>query len=122
MKFDKSVISEWLLGALIVVALVLLTNPFNLLMTSAFLLTLLMLLGTIMIAFAVFVWREQPRDEREALYSFQAGRNAYLVGSGVLVLAIIVESLQHKLDPWLSATLGAIVLTKLVFSIWSRHR
>ncbi len=114
--------SEGLIGIAIVTALVLLINPFNILMTSAITLTLIMILAVAVIAFAVFIWREKPHDEREALYGLMAGRISYFIGGGVLVVAIIVQSIQHHIDLWLAVTLGAMVLTKLIVSAWISRR
>jgi hypothetical protein len=122
MKIKSPELSEWLLGAAIVVALVLLINPSNVLMPSAFTLTLIMILAVTMIAFAVFVWREQPRDEREALHGLKAGHISYFIGAGVLVTAIIVQVVQHELDQWLAVALGAMVITKLLVSAWIRRK
>jgi uncharacterized membrane protein len=122
MKISKQNISEWLLGAATIIALVLLINPFNIIMTSVFSLTLIMILAVALIAFAVFVWHEKPRDEREALHGLKAGHISYFIGGGVLVLAIIVQVIQHDLDKWLAAALGAMVITKLAVNAWTKHR
>jgi hypothetical protein len=112
----NKLLSEMLVAIAIVVALTLLINPFHIIMTSALTLTLIMVLAVAVIAFAVFIWREKPSDEREALYSLKAGRISYLIGGAVLVLAIIVQSIHHHLDLWLAVTLGAMVVTKFVVS------
>ena len=122
MKINMPATSEWLLGSAIVVALLLLINPFNILMTSALTLTLIMILAVTIIAFAVFIWREQPRDEREALYGLKAGHVSYFIGGGVLVAAIIVQAIQHRLDQWLAVALGSMVITKLLVSTWIRRK
>ena len=119
---NSPAVSEGLLAAAMVVALVLLMNPFDVLMTSAFTLTLIMILAVTVIAFGVFVWREKPRDERESLYGLMAGRISYFIGGSVIVVAIIVQSIQHDLDRWLAAALGAMVITKLIVSAWTRRR
>jgi hypothetical protein len=119
-KFPE--LSEGLIGIAIVIALVLLINPFNFLMTSAVTLTLIMILAVAVIAFAIFIWREKPLDEREALHSLMAGRISYFIGGGVLVVAIIAQSVRHHLDLWLAVTLGAMVLTKLFVSAWMRRK
>lgn len=122
MKTDKAVASEWVLGTAIAAALVLLINPFSFWMPSAAVLALSMLLAVLVIGFAVFIWRERPRDEREVQYGQRAARVSYFIGGGVLLLAIVAQSLMHMLDPWLPAALGAMVLAKLVASAWWRHQ
>lgn len=121
-KIKSTLLPEAMLSMAIVVALILLLNPYDFLMTSAFTLTLIMVLAVAMIAFGVFIWREQPRDEREALHGLQAGRISYFAGAAVLVLAIIIEVVQHRLDVWLAIALGAMVLVKLTVSTWNRYR
>ncbi len=118
MKLRLPQASEGLIGLAIVIALVLLINPLSILMTSAVTLSLIMILAVAVIAFAVFIWREKPHDEREALYGLMAGRISYFIGGGVLVVAIIIQSIQHHLDLWLAITLGAMVITKLIVSTW----
>ena len=121
MKSNTSALSESLLAAAIVIALALLINPFDIIMTSTLTLTLLMILAVTVIAFAVFIWREKPRDEREALHGLMAGRVSFYIGGGVLVIAIISQSIQHNLDQWLAVALGAMVIAKLIVSAWTRR-
>ena len=118
----KNRLSEWLVALATIIALILLVNPLNLIMTSAYTLMLLMLLGIAVIAFGVFVWREDFHDEREELYAMKAGRLSYFVGGGVLVIAITVQTIQHSLDAWLVIALAAMVMTKLVVSAWHQSR
>jgi amino acid transporter len=122
MNIEKQTLSEWLLGIIIVTGLILLMDPFNFLMTSAVTLTAIMILAVAIISFAVFVWREKPKDEREAFYGLKAGHVSYFAGGGVLVTAIIVQAAQHHLDKWLAATLGIMVITKLIVSAWTRRK
>lgn len=122
MKINKTRMSEWLLALAIIAALLLLVNPFGVIMTSAYVLTSLMLLGLAVIAFGAFIWRENYRDEREEHNAMKAGRLSYFAGGAVLVLAIIVETLQHTLDLWLVAALAIMVVTKLGVSAWHQYR
>jgi uncharacterized membrane protein len=122
MKINRNRLSEWLLACAIIAALILLINPFDFIMTSAYILTSLMLLGLAVIAFGAFVWREHYRDEREEHNAMKAGRLSYFAGGAVLVIAIIVETLNHTLDIWLVITLAAMVVTKLFVSAWHTYR
>jgi putative flippase GtrA len=72
--------------------------------------------------FAAFVWREDARDEREELHRLIANRTAFLAGVFVLVLGVIVQAFAHASDPWLVATLAAMVLAKVAGLIYSRMR
>jgi len=82
----------------------------------------MMIAGLIVVfaLFASFIWGETAQDEREALHRFMAGRIAYLAGAGGLVVAIIVESLQHDLDPWLIGILGIMILAKISGLLYGR--
>ena len=122
MKLNKTRLSEWLLGLAIVFALVLVINPFGIIMTSTYTLTILMILGVAVIAFGAFIWRERYRDEREELHAMKAGRLSYFAGGGVLVVAIITQTLSHSLDIWLVIALVAMVVTKLAVSAWNLNR
>ena len=122
MRIDKARMSEWLLAIAIIIALVLLINPFGIIMTSTYILMVLMLLGVAVIAFGVFVWRERFHDEREEMHAMKAGRLSYFAGGMVLVTAIIVQTIEHTLDMWLVIALAAMVLTKLAVSAWYQYR
>jgi hypothetical protein len=47
-----------------------------------------------------------------------SGRIAFLVGSTLLTLGIIVQSLNHNVDAWLVVTLVAMILSKIVVRIY----
>ena len=108
-------------GALIVL-LVLFLNPFGFWMPNTLLLMMIAGLIVVFALFASFIWRETAQDEREALHRFMAGRIAYLAGAGGLVVAIIIESLQHDLDPWLVGILGIMILAKISGLIYGRTK
>jgi cytochrome c biogenesis factor len=75
---------------------------------SAQMLILTILLGFIA-TFLVLLWRENPGDEREAVNQASASRAAYVVGAVVL----IIQSLQHTIDPAVPLALLAMISTKV---------
>ena len=79
---------------------------------SAQMLILTILLGFIA-TFLVLLWRENPHDEREAVNQASASRAAYVVGAVVLIIALIIQSLQHKIDPAVPLALLAMISTKV---------
>lgn len=85
-------------------------------------LLIMMVVGLVVVfaLFASFIWRENAHDEREGLHRMIAGRVAFIVGSGVMVLGIIVQSIKHNLDPWLVFILGVMILAKIGGIIYSR--
>lgn len=105
---------EILVSLIFIVLLILLLNPFDFWMPNNILIMMLVGLIVIFAVFAIFIWRESAKDEREILHRMFAGRVAYLVGTGMLVLGIIIQSFNHKLDSWLVFTLGLMVLAKIM--------
>jgi len=69
--------------------------------------------------FAIFILRENSEDEREAQHRALAGRNAFLAGSGILTLGIVIQGYVHQVDPWLVGALIVMVITKFVTRLWS---
>lgn len=115
-------LQEIFVSSALIVLIVLFLNPFDFWMPNAL---LLMMVAGLIVAFALFasfVWRENVKDEREALHGLMAGRIAYLTGAGGLIIGIIVQSLQHNLDGWLVAILGVMILAKIITLIYGRMK
>ena len=70
--------------------------------------------------FSAFAWRETATDERQNIHRMLAGRIAFLTGSAILMLAILVQDLAHAIDPWLVIALAGMVLAKAVGLAYSR--
>ena len=118
----KNNLSEVFISIVLIVLLALFLNPFSWFMPSMLVMTLLAVLLIAFFIFAAFVWREKAGDEREQTHQMLAGRVAFLVGSGVLVLGIIIQEYQHALDPWLVYTLGAMILAKVGTLLYGRKK
>jgi len=87
--------------------------------------TLSMLIVALILAFiifAAFILKEKPLDEREALHTWKAGRLSFLVGTSVLILAVIFQAAKHNIDPWLVIALAAMVLSKILWRIYSHKK
>ena len=110
-----------ILSLLLVAFATLLVNPFMFWMPNMFTMMTLILFAVIFFAFAGLIWKESSGDEREDLHKLMAGRIAYLTGSGVIVIAIIVQGWQHMLDPWLVTALTAMVLAKVIALAYRDH-
>ena len=115
-------LQEVVVSLILIVLLVLLLNPFHFWMPTNILMIMLVGLMVIFAIFASFVWRENAKDERELLHRMFAGRVAYLVGTGTLVLAIIVQCFSHQLDPWLVLVLVLMILSKIYGIMYSRTK
>jgi len=113
--------TEIFLAGTVLALLFLLTDPFMLFMPNALHMIILVILVLLFGLFSIYIWREQTRDEREELHRNIAGRFAYLVGAAILLLAIIVQSFQHMLDPWLLGALSGMISAKIIGILYSKY-
>ncbi len=104
--------------ALVVVAILLL-NPFHFWMPDMVVICMLASILALFGLFASFVLRETVIDERDSQHRTLAGRNAFLAGSGVLTVAIVVQGYTHSVDPWIVSALIVMVVVKIGSRIWS---
>jgi len=116
----NNLLQEISISGILIILLILFLNPFGFWMPTA--LVMMMVLGLVVVfaLFASFVWRENHRDEREGLHKIMAGRIAFLVGTALLTLGIIVQSFNHELDPWLVFTLAGMIVAKVISLIYGR--
>ncbi|MCE9541319.1 hypothetical protein K8R03_02020 [Candidatus Kaiserbacteria bacterium] len=115
----KDMMPEIVSALIFCVLAVFLLNPMGLWMPSMAHMTMLALSAVAFGAFIVFILRESAKDERDAVHRSAAGRAAFLAGSAVLILGIIVQNSMHRIDPWLVVALIAMVVGKVVARIWS---
>ena len=113
---------EIIVSLSLLLSLFVLFDPFHLLMLSMAQMLLLCLVAVIFSAYAIFLFREQTRDEREEKHKYIGNRFGYLLGSTTLVLAIIVEKLGHHQIGWLLLALASMVFGKLVGLLFARHK
>jgi uncharacterized protein involved in outer membrane biogenesis len=119
---ENNVLQEFFISLVIIVFLVLLLNPFGFWMPDMAVMMTILGLSIVFIIFSSFIWKEKARDEREDIHRMFSGRAAYLSGTGVLLIGIIVQGFSHSLDPWLLISLGAMVLAKTGGLLYSRTR
>lgn len=101
--------------AIILITLTLaLTDPIDLIMPTPIQMTLMAIIALTFIAFAGLIYREKPKDEREAFLLNYSSRSAFLVGSSLLIIAIFTQLYSHSLDNWLVWILSAMILTKII--------
>jgi predicted permease len=121
MKFRY--IQEIILSLMLAGLLVFFVNPMDFWMPSDT--DLMIVFGAIIIYafFAVFVWKEKARDEREEEHKKFAGHIAFVVGTGLLIVGLLVQHFEMKmLDPWLVYTLAGMVMAKVLGRIYSDLR
>ena len=104
----------------LLVLLLVIFNPWALFMPGYLVMSFLIAAVVLFIAFATFLWKENSGDEREQYHRLFADRIAYLAGSALLLLGIVIGELQHALDPWLIFALAAMVVAKVVGLIYSK--
>lgn len=112
MKKYKQLLDIVLLLGLAIIALLAIAPKTFIMPTSVQMLTLAVVLGLIS-TFLVLLWREQPDDEREMQNQALASRSAYIIGSLVLIGALIIQSLDHDLDPAIPIALLSMIATKV---------
>ena len=110
------------ISSVLVILTVLLLNPFHFWMPNMMHMLILGITLVVLALFAIFILREKVQDEREAVHRMLSGRVAFLAGSALLTIAIVVQSLQDAVDVWLVIVLVAMVLSKLITRIYSDNR
>ncbi len=107
--------------AVLVFLLILLSDVFMLWMPGMMSMFVLLIVSVLLCVWVGFILREDATDEREVLHRMYAGRVAYLLGIGVLTLALLVQGLAHTIDPWIAIALLAMVSGKTVARLYLEH-
>lgn len=112
MKKYKLLIDLILVIGLVILALLAIA-PDAFVMPSSLQMLILASVSGLIATFLVLFWRERPEDEREMQNQALASRSAYIVGSIVLIIALVVQSLSHTLDSAIPIALLAMITTKI---------
>lgn len=122
MKRIREIGTETVISIVLLISIFFLFDPFRLLVGDVLRMcfTILTVIFTGLLAGAV--WREKTNDERESAHRMLASRAGFIAGIIMLSIAIVVQMLQHALDGWLVASLGIMVIAKLVTLVISRQR
>lgn len=115
----KNNIIETIITICLIAIAILLLNPFNFWMPD--MMVMFMLAGALVLfgIFASFILREKTLDERDDVHRALAGRNAFLSGSTVLMIGIVIQGYTHTVDSWLIITLIVMILVKIFTRLWS---
>jgi uncharacterized membrane protein YeaQ/YmgE (transglycosylase-associated protein family) len=113
MKKYKPLFEVLLFTSLVIISLLAIA-PKTFVMPNSVQMALMVVAIGLIGAFLTFVWRENPTDEREAHNQALASRVAYIVGAGVLIVALLIQGLAHNLDPAVPLALLAMLGTKLI--------
>ena len=118
MKMKKTFFVEAILLAVLSLLLVLLIDPFNIIMK-------MMLSGVVVVALAVLyttkfivIWRENPQDERDLAHRFRSSWISYYTVSVLLFVGVLVESLTGDIDIWLIISLIGLFVSKLASMVY----
>lgn len=114
MKFFKDNHSDLLIGLIAVISLLLGSNMFGHFMPSTLAMMLIGLFVAAFALFAVLIWRENPRDEREAQIILGSDRLGFLAGTVVITTFLIIETLRHESTALLATILSVMILAKLL--------
>ena len=109
-------------SAALLILLLLIANPFGLWMPDMMHLAVLALMVVVFGVFAAFVLRETDEDERAVSHRALAGRVAFLAGSAVLAVGILVQGWTGMIDVWLISTLVVMVLAKVGTRLYSDRK
>lgn len=115
----KNNLKETIVTISLIAIAVLLLNPFHFWMPDMMVICMLAIALGLFGIFASFILRETVIDEREGQHRTLAGRNAFLAGSGILTLGIVMQGYTHTVDPWLVVALIVMIVVKIGTRIWS---
>ena len=114
----KTFFVETILLAVLSLLLILLIDPFNLMMK-------LMMSGVVVVALIILyitkfivIWRENPQDERDLAHRFRSSWISYYSVSMLLFIGVLTESLTGDIDTWLIISLIGLFVSKLASMIY----
>ena len=115
-------VTEIIIVVVLIGLLLLLGDVFHHFMPSMMLVVVLAATVGVFGLFISFVLRETPGDEREQIHRLVAGRVAFLIGTAVVLVGIVVESFSGTPDKWLLIALGVMVTSKIIARIHSDYQ
>jgi cobalamin synthase len=111
--FSKDNRSDIIIGIIVVSCLLLSSTVLASFMPSSLVMVAVAIFVAAISLFVVVIWRENPRDEREAHILLSSDRLGFLAGAVVLSLGLVVQSLRHESTNVLALALTAMILGKL---------
>jgi len=115
----NKITKEIIVPLTLIVLAVLLLNPFHFWMPDMMVMGMLAILLVLFGMFASFILKEKVFDERDDVNRSLAGRNAFLAGSAILMLGIVIQGYSHKVDSWLVITLIVMIIVKITTRFWN---
>ena len=102
-----------LIGLVVIICLLLSSNLFSGFMPSSIAMLAIAVFVAAFSLFAVLIWRENPRDEREAHILLSSDRLGFLAGAIVLSVGLVIAAIRHESTSLLAVALTAMILAKL---------
>ena len=115
----NKILQELIAPSILIVLAILLLNPFHFWMPDMMVMGMLAALLVFFGVFTSFILKEKAFDERDDINRSLAGRNAFLAGSAVLMLAIVIQGYEHAIDPWVVIALIVMIIVKIATRFWS---
>lgn len=112
--FSKENRIDLLVGLITLLCLVFSSSTFAGFMPGSVTMAAITLFIAAFSVFAVLIWRERPRDEREAHILLSSDRLGFLTGALFLSIALVVQSIREEPTTIIVLTLGGMVLAKLI--------
>jgi cobalamin synthase len=106
--------SDMLIGLIVIICLLLSSNLLSGFMPSSIVMLAIAIFVAAFSLFAVLIWRENPRDEREAHILLASDRLGFLAGAIVLSIGLVIASLRHQSTTLLAVALTAMIIAKLI--------
>ncbi|HUZ92493.1 MAG TPA: hypothetical protein VNG29_00650 [Candidatus Paceibacterota bacterium] len=116
----KNFLGEFTVAVVLLALLFVVLNPWGVFMPTYLVMTILAAMAALFGVFAIFIWRENPADERERLHNLSADQMAFLAGSGFLLLGIVVGEFARQSDPWLILALDVMIIAKIAGLMYAK--
>lgn len=108
-------------GTLLLLLIGLLVDPFHFDDQNSFYIVFVWLAVLIYCLLVLFVYKENPEDEREMHNRFYSSRAAYLSGSAFLMFVCMIQGSTDTIDPWILLTLIVMIFSKLIAHIYIEY-
>lgn len=113
---------ELIASVALVVLVALFLDPFMLWMPQSVVYVLVVVMVATFLALAVLIWGEKAFDERDEFHRRIAGRIGYLLGSTVIIVGIVWQTIFSHPDPWLVFALIALLVGKIAGLYYARRK
>jgi hypothetical protein len=109
----KTFFAEAILLGTLSVLLILLIDPFNMIMKMMLSGIIVFILSVLYVTKFIVIWREKPQDERDLDHRFYSSWISYYTVSALLFVGVLVESLTGHIDIWMIIALTGLFISKL---------